>query len=377
MKTIAIFCDGTWNSPHMTQPTHVFSLFDALDKSDNQQPVYFEGVGTGNKFTTFFGKWASKIGGGAFGWGLGANVKAAYLALAGAYEADDQIMIFGFSRGAFTARSLAGMVRKCGLPDRTALSNRVANRAYRLYKKGGRENHPNKMHIMRERRQISPSYATSDVDMRWRADNSSLLKIAYLGVWDTVGALGIPKNLLGPVAKIWNRRYEFHDTDLSSMVKSARHAVALDERREFFEPAKWENIDKTEKNDGLNEGDVSDDRPYQQIWFVGKHSIVGGSNEHNRAISAITMKWIFDGAQKLGLTLKSGRTLSDVAPDPTITGHEIDYPGEIYDHTPDLISWREGPAKEADCDASVRERLDAVASYRPGSLKRLRPDLIT
>ena len=82
-------------------------------------------------------------------------------------------------------------------------------------------------------------------------------------------------------------------------------------------------------------------------------------------------------AQKLGLTLKSGRTLSDVAPDPTITGHEIDYPGEIYDHTPDLISWREGPAKEADCDASVRERLDAVASYRPGSLKRLRPDLIT
>lgn len=184
-----------------------------------------------------------KIGGGAFGWGLNGNIKQAYAALCEQYEAGDEIFIFGFSRGAYTARSLAGMICKCGIiSDPTP---KKIDEAFRLYRKPSVANHPDALHIMKKRRKLSPRFATSENDINWRSvtpwanDPAQMhkIEIAYLGVWDTVGSLGIPAPLLGPVANIWNSRYRFHDTLLTSMVKAARHAVALDERRVFYRPA--------------------------------------------------------------------------------------------------------------------------------------------
>jgi uncharacterized protein (DUF2235 family) len=129
------------------------------------------------------------------------------------------------------------------------------------------------------------------------------VQIAYMGVFDTVGARGMPPSLLGPIASLWNSQYKFHDMNLSSLVKSARHALAIDERRVFFVPAKWGNLDNANGKDGLNNGDTGPLRPYQQILFVGDHSIIGGSAPEQPLV-AIALEWLVQGAGRL--TLKTG-----------------------------------------------------------------------
>ena len=374
MKRILIFCDGTWNSPTIPQPTNVHTLCAAAVDSDEQICLYFPGVGTGGRFTSFIGKWINKIGGGAFGWGLNRNIKIAYAALAEKYDIGDEIMIFGFSRGAYTARSLAGMIRKCGLMDKDTVTWRRVNKAFRLYRKRGPDNRPDAPHIWRKRLALSPSCATSPKDREMRGDGSYLLRIAYLGIWDTVGALGIPETLLGPLAKHINKRYQFHDTVLSSMVKNARHALALDERRKFYKPAKWDNLDDQGGKPGLNHGKTGADRPYQQIWFIGSHPIVGGSSMV-RPLVAYPLEWVSKGAMLLGLTLKPAAAIPDATPDATVPAPEINDPGRIYDVAPDLLGWRDGPTKTADRHPSVDIRLDHDPAYRPRTMAYLRPDL--
>ena len=373
MKKILIFCDGTWNSPSIELVTNVVKLRDAVVGTPGQAHLYIPGVGTGGRVSTFFGRAVNRIGGGAFGWGLNRNIKTAYSELAKHYNHGDKIMIFGFSRGAYTARSLAGMLRKCGLPPKNAVTRRVVNRAFRLYRKRGSNNAPDTPHIWRQRRDMSPDYATSDKDLRDRNDGSKLLEIAYLGVWDTVGALGIPSNLLGPLAGLINSRHQFHDTDLSSIVKSARHAVALDERRKFYVPSLWHNLDSGD-NRGLNTGDTSANRPYQQMWFIGDHRILGGRSDV-RSLVSYGMSWIVEGAKNVGMTLSAGADIPDATPDPTASAPEMNNPRGFYNLSPGLLRWRDGPRKTADRHPSVDLRLDADPLYRPRSMAALRPDL--
>ena len=370
MKRILIFCDGTWNSPSIEHVTNVVKLYDAVVRTPDQACLYIPGVGTGGRFVSFVGKWANKIGGGAFGWGLNRNIKIAYAQLAEHYDPGDKIMIFGFSRGAYTARSLAGMIRKCGLPPKNAVTRRVVNKAFRLYRKRGSANAPDQPHIRRKRKAISPNYATSGKDRDARNDGSHLLEITYLGVWDTVGALGIPKNLLGRLGKHINRRHQFHDTELTSMVKSARHAVALDERRKFYEPALWDNLDKADMN-GRRSGAS---RPYQQVWFIGDHRVLGGRSQARKLVS-YGLSWIIDGAKKQGMTLRRGAKLPDAAPSPTESAPEMNNPRGFYRLSPRLLAWRSGPRRKSDRHPSVDQRLDADPLYRPRSMATLRPDL--
>lgn len=380
MARIAIFCDGTWNSPTMEQPTHVDRLFKHTRRTNAQHTHYFEGVGTGGKEAGFFGKALMKIGGGAFGWGLNENIKQAYAKLCEQYEAGDQIYIFGFSRGAYTARSLAGMIRKCGIvsdPTPAALDE-----AFRLYRKPGPENHPDALHVLHARRKLSPRFATSDADMDWRAvtpwrsDQGKMhqVNIAYLGIWDTVGALGIPAPLLGPVANIWNSKYRFHDTLLSSMVKAARHAVALDERRVFYRPALWDNLEASRDDEGLNKGDRSPTRPYQQVWFIGTHAIVGGSAPKARALTGQSLQWIAEGAKDAGLDIDMADLL-DRVPDAMANSHTLNQPPWLYTVAGNLLKWRKGPGHPVDLHASADQRIKGRRDYRPRSLKNLMPDL--
>ncbi|MEM9636367.1 MAG: DUF2235 domain-containing protein [Pseudomonadota bacterium] len=372
MAHIAIFCDGTWNSAQTGAMTHVARLSTSCARSARQKVLYVEGVGTGSGRISDLGRWLSKVGGGLFGWGLNRNIKAAYLDLCKCHQPGDKILIFGFSRGAYTARSLAGMISKCGILAEPTPAN--LRRAFRLYRKRGAHNAPDMPHIQAARRRLSPKFATSQSDVAARADDSCLVRIAYLGVWDTVGALGIPESLFGRLAAWWNARYEFHDTTLSHLVESARHAVALDERRAPYTPTLWQNLEPRHGDPGLNQGAQDPDRPYQQVWFVGDHGIVGGS-ARARALTEITLSWIWEGAAAQGLQLKPGLAIPQVKVDPTLSTPEIDDIGWMYCLLPWLLRWRAGPARTADLDGSVRLRLASRPAYRPESLRRLMPAL--
>ncbi len=360
MTRIAIFCDGTWNSPDIPQTTHVHKLQRAVRHmpGEGQVSVYFQGIGTDDRFDGPFQKLVNKWGGGAFGWGLDAKVKQAYQFIAQVYQPGDEIYLFGFSRGAFTARSVAGMIRKCGITEDT--SPEGINAAFKLYRKKGARNHPDKEHIWQRRREISPKFATSQQDLDWRADNSEMVKIAYLGIWDTVGARGLPLALLGPVAALWNRQYKFHDMKLSSLVKSARHAVALDEMRVFYKPALWDNLDGEE---GLNDGqDDNPLRPYQQLWFVGNHGIVGGSAKA-QSLAAYPLMWVLEGA---------GRLVRD--PNiifPPVRANALADSEEVKPKTGWLAAWRSGPARKFNVHTSAMERVQGRTDYRPKSLGRV------
>lgn len=373
MAHIAIFCDGTWNSAQMAHGTHVLRLSSACARSKMQKVMYFEGVGTGVGTISKIGRWIGKMGGGLFGWGLNRNIKAAYAELCKTYQPGDKILIFGYSRGAYTARSLVGMIRKCGILNDPTATN--VNRAFRLYRTRGSKNKPDAPHIRAARRKLSPRFATSQADVLERQDDSCLVRIAYLGIWDTVGALGIPNALFGRIADLWNAQYKFHDTTLTHLVESARHAVALDERRALFAPSLWDNLDGSDENPGLNRGDDTSERAYQQKWFVGDHGIVGGTAQ-TRALSEITMSWIWEGAASQGLMLKPGLTIPQAKVNPGAQTDEIDDRSVIYLIFIWLVKWRAGPKRARDLDDSVRLRLATVSSYRPGSLFRLMPGLL-
>lgn len=375
MKRIAVFCDGTWNSPTRDagHQTHARQLSLAVENNADQVTRYFEGVGTGGKVNTFVTNTINKIGGGAFGWGLRGKIVEAYEFIARNYDPGDEILIFGFSRGAYTARSIAGMIRKCGLLDRISRAN--LRRAYRLYKQGGPENRPDAGHILKARQKLSPRFATSQRDLDARGnDGSFLVRISYLGIWDTVGALGIPEPVFGPLARLWNSRYRFHDTDLSGMVQTARHALALDERRKMFEPTLWRNLDVTRDargrviGDGLNNGDTGPDRAYQQVWFVGDHGMVGGSGS-TRGLTAITLEWLARGATGTGLTMRPGFQLLDVPPDPLDPGPEQQDNDLFETLAPELMAWRTDPKASHDIHPTVPVRVAGIVGYDPPSLR--------
>ncbi len=385
MTRYAIFCDGTWNSPSLRETTHVDELFKAtgeeisagpppVRQAEGQVSVYFDGIGTPGKFATTVGDTLYKYLGGALGWGLNAKIKQAYAWIAERYEPGDEILIFGFSRGAYTARSLAGMIRKAGFPDR--VTRAAVNRAFRLYKQRGDNNGPDKGHILEARRRLSPRFASSETDLAWRKDNSALITVSYLGVWDTVGALGVPTAIAGALDPVINFRHKFHDTELSSQIKSARHAISLDEQRKFFPPTLWTNLNDLARGVGETKDNIKGDRKYQQIWFAGDHGTIGGSGEGEvRGLSAVTLAWILDGARLAGLKVTDDSAVPNVAPDPALNCSVYSKTDVLESTNARLLEWREGPKYSFELSPTVDDRLAACTDYRPQSLRRLRPDL--
>ncbi|ABG31403.1 DUF2235 domain-containing protein [Roseobacter denitrificans] len=372
MAVIAIFCDGTWSTLESGAQTHVARLAGDCAESKTQKIIYVPGVGTGTGMASALGRWLSKVGGGFFGWGLNRNIRIAYLALCKTYQPGDRIMIFGFSRGAYTARSLVGMIRKCGiLSDPTPENLRSA---FRLYRSRGARNAPDAPHVRAQRRRLSPDYATSAVDAIERADHSYLVRITYLGVWDTVGALGIPALFLGRLAAFWNQRHAFHDTSLTHLVEQARHALALDEKRALFAPALWDNLDASDAGPGLNRGDQSEARRYQQVWFAGNHGIVGGSAAP-QGLAAASLAWIFKAACAAGLEVKTGYQIPDTPIDAVVEAPDLYRVHWAYRLLPWLEAWRAGPCAATDLHPTVRLRAVLLTGYRPRSLRKVMPRL--
>ncbi len=370
MKRIAIFCDGTWNRLSAPNATHVARLSRAVTPSAvdgaTQLVYYQQGVGSGrgtNRLARKMDKWL----GGLLGWGLDDNIIEAYRNLIFWYEPGDEIFIFGFSRGAYTARSLAGLIRTAGIPPRTHLEH--LQTAVDLYRARGDDTHPDGEKVRDFRKSFSPLTATSQEDLDWRQSqgdtDSFFLQLAYMGVWDTVGALGLP-GVFGQLSKLVNQKYAFHDAALSRSVRSARHAVAIDERRRLYPPSLWDNLDD------LNGADVTgDERTYQQKWFPGVHSVVGGSGVVPK-LSAFTADWIVEGARDLLLEFDrdmlqqiiKGQDAA-IETDALIQQAAIGNLGGIW------LADRAGPDRVGDVSSAARARVAALADYRPGALSRV------
>ena len=257
MSKRIIFCaDGTWDSAQ--DNTNVYRLFKAIPISSSQIAYYDDGVGSD-------GTPVEKLLGGAFGDGLFQKIKDGYAKIAHVYEQDDEIFLFGFSRGAFTARSLAGMIAVCGLP--TALfDDNLAKTAFQAY---------------RNKAQRAALLASLNKNALYDA------KIKMVGVWDTVGSLGIPA-LFGQVDPIVDG---FLDTSLHLNVLNAYQALAIDERRREFPPTLWTPPAPPVAGQVI-----------EQVWFPGVHCDVGGGYPET-GLSDITLSWMLGKAQSLGLQI--------------------------------------------------------------------------
>jgi uncharacterized protein (DUF2235 family) len=300
-KNIVLCSDGTGNSAEKNRGTNVFKLFEAVDFQTPeplsnlllQVAFYDDGVGTEN-FKPL------KIIGGAFGYGLERNVRQLYTELARVYEPGDQIFMFGFSRGAFTVRTLAGLISQVGIVDRVSagtdseldrfvkLAFQEHRRCYQrwLSKKMGRKLDPRQADRFRDRYSVKHPVHAPDGHVR----------IAFLGVWDTVDAVGFP---VEEVSRVWNALiYPFRapDTKLSPYVDRAAHALAIDDERYTFHPVLWD--ERNETTDRI-----------QQVWFSGVHSNVGGGYP-KQGMSLVALVWMMDMAEQCGLRfVPSVRTL--------------------------------------------------------------------
>lgn len=291
MKRIALFCDGTWNDPNDPNPTNVYWLYESTAQQEGQQEAhYFSGVGVDE----------NKITGGVWGRGLDGKVVEAYKKLCERYELGDKIYLFGFSRGAYTARSLCGLIRKCGVlkPEHIAR----ADEAMQLYRR--RENQgpdsPNAQSFRSAYASayVHPSLIELPLSQGRPQDAAKMLRVTYLGVWDTVGALGVPERV--PLSSMINQRHRFHDSSLSKCVEWARHAVAIDETRNAFSPTLWSEESIAAINNIHREFRV------EQDWFPGNHGSVGGGGEH-RKLSDAALLWIAEGAERAGLALDDAK----------------------------------------------------------------------
>ncbi len=346
MKRIVIACDGTWKRADAPCPTNVVKLAQAVlpEAPDGtaQLTLHLDGVGVG-RGTGALARGLDRALGGAFGLGLMAVLADAYRGLVFNHAPGDAIYLFGFSRGAFLARSLAGLIRTAGVVERGAAA--AIPEALDLYRRRG------------------PGAGPKDAAARaFRARHSggAAPGLAYLGVWDTVGALGIPGHLR--LAALTNRGLRFHDTALSRHVGAARHAVAIDERRRAFPPTLWHNLA------ALNAGVPG--QPYQQRWFPGDHGSVGGGGPSS-ALSDDAALWVIEGAAAAGLAFDPA-ALARLAAGRDCRGPLVaTRPGPLAALLARDRADRDGPAAAADLAPAAVARWRADPGYRPRALARV------
>lgn len=280
---LIVLCDGTWNTPDqmdgdLLAPTNVVKMWNALSRTDKngeeQLTYYHPGVGTD-------GGWWNRIAGGGLGDGLEKNIVSAYNWLARNYSSGAKIWLFGFSRGAYTVRSLGGMISRCGL-----LNARDGGLEEPEIWKGIEDLFQNYRTPEDEAPKVVASAELPFHETLEGKETKHSIPIFFLGVWDTVGALGIPDDMAILDLIDDPARHSFHDTDLSSIVENARHAVAIDELRQSFTPTLWSNVES--------------EPTVKQLWFPGCHGDVGGG--HGRCdLSDGALEWMINECQQLQL----------------------------------------------------------------------------
>ena len=286
-KNIILCSDGTGNQAIKGRGTNVFKIYEAIDRhhSTPQFAFYDDGVGTESfKLLAMLG--------GAFGFGLSRNVRDLYTHLARIYKPGDNIYLFGFSRGAYTVRTLAGFITKCGVLDIEKCENgkdvtHYIEGAYKAYR--------------RDYKTITSRVwdALFSWFTHWRygftevdefipfTHEEGKTPVRFIGVWDTVSAVGVPIIGIAELVDTLFYKFKFPNHTLDSKVKQACHAISIDDKRKTFHPELWEQ-------------DKNIDERIQQVWFSGVHSNVGGGYP-KQGMSLVALDWMIKKAHAAGI----------------------------------------------------------------------------
>ncbi|KAK1598644.1 uncharacterized protein LY79DRAFT_586671 [Colletotrichum navitas] len=309
-KRLIVCCDGTWMNSEsgyvkpslwnrkgsLQIPSNVTRISRCFRRrcSDGRVQIieYESGVGTGSNTL-------DTLTGGAFGLGLGERVRNIYSFLCANYCDGDEIVLVGFSRGAYIVRSVAGMITDLGLLTREGVEHfwpifkDMENWNNHHY----RDEFPSEPFDNKPKGDGAADVYRSKLEklgmtrVRQEEGNGELIKVKAVAVWDTVGSLGIPQiswlNKLGIYAS--NREFRFWDTSLSDKIEHAFQALALDETRYSFQPAVWERLEANRLSTDL-----------RQVWFPGNHGNCGGG-WNDQGMSNITLAWMMDQLASIGV----------------------------------------------------------------------------
>ena len=267
-KNIIVFSDGTGQEGGKGNNSNVYKLFNIiLDRSPKQIAFYDRGLGTA---------WWKNVAK-ATGWGISQNIRDCYQFIFDNFESGDEIFLFGFSRGATTVRSLSSFIHYFGILPKARPE--LIKQAYKIYRIGDRE--------------IRKAKAEAFI----ARNHTMWCKIRFLGVWDTVAALGVPvRGLDAIIDRVPFFKHSFHDLQLSESVVHARHALAIDDERLSFHPTLWD-------------AEIGKDQTMKQVWFCGMHTDVGGGYKEPE-LSEIALDWMRREAMEHGLEIYNERKLA-------------------------------------------------------------------
>jgi uncharacterized protein (DUF2235 family) len=355
---IILLSDGTGNSDAALWRTNVWRLLNFIDRAQGSQVVFYDkGVGTASSiFSIVFGR--------AFGIGLPQNVLTLYKTLCQNYAPDNEIFAFGFSRGAYTIRAVIEMVLTEGLVPSDVSDvamNQKVEAAYRSYRA---KRFNSVLGIER------PFRFVRDALISWRRgkyrseDNQPVAAITFVGLWDTVGAYGLPVEGIAQGFKlIW--RFDLSTGDDAPRVKRVCHALSLDDDRRSFYPTLWN------ESAAAQAGGIPTDR-ISQVWFAGEHSNLGGGNPDD-SLAQISLYWMMVEAMKCGLVFKenseSGFSVLEQ------TRRAQDYDGRIHNSRLGFGSlYRYAPRRVADFySASAVPRIHETVFQRIRGRQRYAP----
>ena len=278
-KNIVIFSDGTGQEGGEGNPTNIYKIFRMLEnRTPDQISFYDRGLGTG---------WR-KFGGNAFGTGISKNIKECYEFIFDNFESGDQIFLFGFSRGAATVRSLSGFIHMFGMLPKSRPE--LIDKAWKIYKENDKKVQKTKA-----------STLLSKHHNMW-------VRIKFIGVFDTVAALGVPNKFMSRVIDLapW-MKHKFHDFKLSECVENAYQALSIDDERKTFHPIIWNP-------------ELKEHQKMEQVWFAGAHTDVGGGYAEQQ-LSDISLEWMLGKAQPSGLRIYTKHSVK-VNPDVDGTMHD-------------------------------------------------------
>jgi uncharacterized protein (DUF2235 family) len=351
-KRLAIFLDGTWNSiDSNTNVWRMRALCAAKSKDGKPQLIYYE-VGV-NGFL-----------GGVFGQGLDENIRLAYEWLIENYNDGDEIFIFGFSRGAFTARSLAGLVALEGILK--AGSPIGLTQLFARYQKGNEES----IWTLKDK-ETSGDTSKLTEEEKWLLKYSQPAKVKVVGVWDTVGSVGVAA---GNIPHISRSQFDYLQTGLFIPIENGYHALAIDEHRSDFAPTLW-TVRHPKDRVGPPPRPLAN---VEQRWFVGAHANVGGGYQ-NDLLNQAPLRWMMQKAEGHGLSFRSEVTLDGDALKAPIIDSYHSFGEGLYALVSPALYRRIGPEPDVrengthtnvneTIDVSVFQRWRADPKYRPRNL---------
>ena len=353
-KRLAIFLDGTWNSVDSNTNVWRMRALCASKGADGQPQLVYYSIGVNG------------VIGGMFGKGLDENIRLAYEWLIENYNDGDEIFIFGFSRGAFTARSLAGFIAIDGILK--AGSPIGVTELFDRYKKGNEES------IWQlKAKQAAGDTANLTEQENWLLKYSRPTNVKVIGVWDTVGSVGLAA---GNFEGISRSQFDYLQTGLRIHILNGYHALAIDEHRDDFAPTLWDVRHPKDPK-----AIIAAPRPLsgvEQRWFVGAHANVGGGYQTDLLAQA-PLRWMMKKAEAQGLSFRSEVDLDGDAVKTSIADSYKDFAYGLYAKVSSplyRVIGREPDVRDdgshininETIDASVFERWRADPKYRPANL---------